>query len=136
MSTYLSIQSSIHPYRRGYSTVDRDWFLKLANSQQEWRASNQLLNEVVISSSFSGDLVSAMESSLKKARYRPDIVADIPDGCVTLYVFKMILSRLLGYCDQQNNESAVHGAGPLLMYNPEVGVAVIYSQRHLLSINC
>lgn len=66
-----------------------------------------------------------MESSLKKTRYRSNIDADLPDGCVTLYVFKMILSRLLGHCDQQSNESAVRGAGPLLMYNPEVGVGYL-----------
>ena len=124
----------IFPVRTNYHSEDRDWFLKLANAQQEWRASDQLLNEVVISSSYSGDLVSAMESSLKRTRYRPHIMADIPSGCVSMFVFKMYLSRILGVCEQQEQQTLsdevstqstdLSYSGPLLMYQPDVSVGV------------
>ena len=133
-SLSLSPSLSFSLSRLKYDHNDCDWFLKLANCQQEWRASDQLLSEVVISSSYSGDLVTAMESSLKRSRYRPHIEADIPPGCVSIFVFKMYLSRILGVCVQQV-EQGIDGtsttppdlanSGPLLMYLPEVSIVVI-----------
>ena len=94
----------------------------------------------MVSSSYSGDLVSAMESSLKRTRYRPHIMADIPSGCVPMFVFKMYLSRILGVCEQQDQQTLsddtstqsadLSYSGPLLMYHPDVsmGVALLYKR--------
>ena len=100
-----------------YSVEDRDWFLKLANTQYTWKASTQIINESVVSSSYSGDLVSALEESIK--RRKPQLIADVSSSCVSMTTYKMYLSRILGHC-KQSFESSHQGSGPLLMYNAEV----------------
>ena len=108
------VHLSISSYRPTYCTVDQDWFLKLANTQQKW-----CMDKVDFSSSF-----------LASANYRSHVDTDIPDGCVTIHVFKVFLSRLLGRCDQQSDES-VQGAGPLLMYNPEVSIDLLLTESSM-----
>lgn len=104
----------IPPYRPTYCTVDQDWFLKLANTQQKW-----CMDKVDSSSSFSAS-----------TNYRSHVDTDTPDGCVPIHVFKVFLSRLLGHCDQQSDES-VQGAGPLFMYNPEVSVDLLLTESSM-----
>ena len=101
----------IPPYRPKYCTVDQDWFLKLANMQQKW-------------------CIDKIDSNSTSANYRLHVVVDIPDGCVPIHIFKMFLSRLLGHCSQQSSES-IEGAGPLLMYNPEVSVDLLQTKSSM-----
>lgn len=108
------VHLSIPPYRPTYCTVDQDWFLKLANMQQKWCT----------------DKVDTNSTFLASANYRLHVVVDIPDGCVPIHVFKMFLSRLLGHCNQQSDES-IQGAGPLLMYNPEVSVDLLQTESSM-----
>ena len=63
-----------------YSNEDQDWFLKLANTQYIWKASTQM--------SFQKEELEVISSS-----------------CVSVTTYKMFLSRILGYCDQ-NDDSA------------------------------
>lgn len=101
------------------SPVDRDWYLQLANSQYEWKASTQLVSETIVSSSFSEDLSDAVEKSLNKhkPRIRINQKADSVGGGMGL--FKKYLSLLLGYC-HQSSENDVSNTNPLMMYDEQV----------------
>jgi hypothetical protein len=107
-------------YRLEYPYLDIDWFLKLANQQQQWRASNQLLNEAVVSISYSGDLVSALDASIKKNRYRSHMYLEVPSDCISIFTYKKYLTRILGQCEQGDSAPSLHSNNPLLMYRQEI----------------
>ena len=114
---YLSISLPSLP-RLYYAVEDREWFLKLANSQHNWQSKDNLLNESVVSSSYSGDLVTAVEQSWRK--HKPSVSVNLPPGCVTLPIYKLYLGRILKSYNEAENESNKNGSGPLLMYSAEV----------------
>ena len=99
------------------SVEDRDWFLRLANSQYSWKSPTQLANEAVISSSYSEDLLGAMEKSLNRLKPRVPLTQNM--NYVSMAVYKRHLSQLLGY-SRQNTEATMTKNNPLMMYNTEV----------------
>lgn len=106
------------------SAVDKNWYLQLANNQYEWKASTQLVNETIVSSSFSEDLSDVVEKSLN--RHKPRIrVNQKKVDTVSMGLFKKYLSVLLGYCRQNDKEEASN-TNPLMMYDEQVYDATIY----------
>ena len=108
-------------FRGCISIKDREWFLRLANIQYMWKASTQLVNETVISSSYSEDLLGAMQKSLNRSK--PRVVLNQNVNCVSMAIYKKHLSQLLGYAIHNDNDSLTN-RNPLMMYKPEVCLLV------------
>ena len=115
------------------SPSDRDWFLRLANSQHLWKASTQLVNETVISSSYSEDLLGVMEKSLN--RMKPRLPLNQKINSVTMAMFKKYLSQLLGSSTQREGQDDLVKSNPLMLYDAEVRPHPL-DHTHYLYFNC
>jgi hypothetical protein len=94
---------SIH--RPSYRQEDRQWFLELVNFQQDWCHPNM------------SRMVTDSNTDQEQAHVRMNVLEHIPKGTISLCLFKMYLSRLLGECKNEVVSNSM--SNPLTFYQHE-----------------
>ena len=112
-------------YRCGYNSDDVQWFLKLSNEQEQWKANPlqstqhqlQLFQQSTTGTEVWHLLVIWFVCHTHELRvgssYSFPLNLQVPHRTISMCMFKLYLGRILGSCDQHTETLS----GPLMLYH-------------------